>query len=89
MVRCPIELLQSEFKRSEHVRDLFVSYCCPLGPHLTDGALEKAAGVDAGSIKSLIAELIVNCFPSLRSRACRAKPCSIRKYGPRFFRCIR
>ncbi len=26
MVRCPIELLHSEFKRSEHVRDLFVSY---------------------------------------------------------------
>src|SRR5450631_78792 len=26
MVRCPIELLQSEFKRSEHIRDLFVSY---------------------------------------------------------------
>jgi CRP-like cAMP-binding protein len=26
MLRCPIELLQSEFKRSEHVRDLFVSY---------------------------------------------------------------
>jgi CRP-like cAMP-binding protein len=26
MVRCPIELLQSEFKCSEHVRDLFVSY---------------------------------------------------------------
>ena len=26
MVRCPIQLLQSEFKRSEHVRDLFVSY---------------------------------------------------------------
>jgi CRP-like cAMP-binding protein len=26
MVRCPIELLQSEFKQSEHVRDLFVSY---------------------------------------------------------------
>jgi hypothetical protein len=26
MVRCPIELLQSEFKRSEHVRNLFVSY---------------------------------------------------------------
>jgi CRP-like cAMP-binding protein len=26
MARCPIELLQSEFKRSEHVRDLFVSY---------------------------------------------------------------
>jgi CRP-like cAMP-binding protein len=26
MVRCPIELLQSEFKRGEHVRDLFVSY---------------------------------------------------------------
>jgi CRP-like cAMP-binding protein len=26
MVRCPIELLQAEFKRSEHVRDLFVSY---------------------------------------------------------------
>ena len=25
-VRCPIELLQSEFKSSEHVRDLFVSY---------------------------------------------------------------
>jgi len=26
IVRCPIVLLQSEFKRSEHVRDLFVSY---------------------------------------------------------------
>jgi CRP-like cAMP-binding protein len=26
MVRCPIAILQSEFKRSEHVRDLFVSY---------------------------------------------------------------
>jgi CRP-like cAMP-binding protein len=26
IVRCPIELLQSEFKCSEHVRDLFVSY---------------------------------------------------------------
>jgi CRP-like cAMP-binding protein len=26
MVRCPIELLQSEFKQREHVRDLFVSY---------------------------------------------------------------
>jgi CRP-like cAMP-binding protein len=26
MIRCPIELLQSEFKHSEHVRDLFVSY---------------------------------------------------------------
>jgi CRP-like cAMP-binding protein len=26
LVRCPIEILQSEFKRSEHVRDLFVSY---------------------------------------------------------------
>src|SRR5450631_3276591 len=26
MVRCPIELLQSEFKRSEQVSDLFVSY---------------------------------------------------------------
>ena len=26
MVRCPIEVLQSEFKKSEHVRDLFVSY---------------------------------------------------------------
>jgi CRP-like cAMP-binding protein len=26
MVRCPIELLQSEFKQSEHVRNLFVSY---------------------------------------------------------------
>jgi CRP-like cAMP-binding protein len=26
IVRCPIEVLQSEFKRSEHVRDLFVSY---------------------------------------------------------------
>ena len=26
IVRCPIELLQSEFKRSEHVRGLFVSY---------------------------------------------------------------
>jgi hypothetical protein len=25
-LRCPIEVLQSEFKRSEHVRDLFVSY---------------------------------------------------------------
>jgi len=26
MVRCPIELLQTEFTHSEHVRDLFVSY---------------------------------------------------------------
>jgi CRP-like cAMP-binding protein len=26
MVRCPIDLLKSEFRRSEHVRDLFVSY---------------------------------------------------------------
>jgi CRP-like cAMP-binding protein len=26
MVRCPIELLQSEFAHSEHVRDLFISY---------------------------------------------------------------
>lgn len=26
MVRCRIEVLQAEFKRSEHVRDLFVSY---------------------------------------------------------------
>jgi CRP-like cAMP-binding protein len=26
MVRCPIELLQMEFKNSEHVRNLFVSY---------------------------------------------------------------
>ena len=26
MARCPIELLQDEFKSSEHVRDLFVSY---------------------------------------------------------------
>src|ERR1700680_4867285 len=26
MVRCPIGLLQSEFRHSEHVRDLFVSY---------------------------------------------------------------
>ncbi len=26
MARCPIELLQSEFRNSEHVRDLFVSY---------------------------------------------------------------
>ena len=26
MVRCPIEFLQSEFERSEHVRNLFVSY---------------------------------------------------------------
>jgi hypothetical protein len=26
MVRCPIELLQTEFKTSEHVRNLFVSY---------------------------------------------------------------
>jgi CRP-like cAMP-binding protein len=26
MMRCPIEVLQSEFKQSEHVRDLFVSY---------------------------------------------------------------
>ncbi len=26
LVRCPIQLLQSEFQRSEHVRDLFVSY---------------------------------------------------------------
>lgn len=26
MVRCPIQLLQFEFKNSEHVRNLFVSY---------------------------------------------------------------
>ena len=26
MVRCPIELLRSEFERSEHMRNLFVSY---------------------------------------------------------------
>jgi CRP-like cAMP-binding protein len=26
MLRCPIEVLQSEFRRSEHVRDLFVSF---------------------------------------------------------------
>ena len=26
MVRCPIEILQSEFNNSDHVRDLFVSY---------------------------------------------------------------
>jgi hypothetical protein len=26
IVRCPIELLQSEFERGEYVRDLFVSY---------------------------------------------------------------
>jgi CRP-like cAMP-binding protein len=26
MVRCPIEILRNEFKTSEHVRDLFVSY---------------------------------------------------------------
>jgi hypothetical protein len=26
MVRCPIESLQLEFKNSEHVRNLFVSY---------------------------------------------------------------
>ena len=26
MVRCPIELLQTEFRNSEHVRNLFVSY---------------------------------------------------------------
>lgn len=26
MVRCPIDLLKLEFRRSEHVRDLFVSY---------------------------------------------------------------
>lgn len=26
MVRCPIEFLRSEFRHSEHVRDLFVSY---------------------------------------------------------------
>jgi CRP-like cAMP-binding protein len=26
MVRCPIQLLQAEFRNSEHVRDLFVSY---------------------------------------------------------------
>jgi CRP-like cAMP-binding protein len=25
-IRCPIEVLQAEFKRSDHVRDLFVSY---------------------------------------------------------------
>lgn len=28
IVRCPIELLQSEFERSEYVRDLFVMECC-------------------------------------------------------------
>ena len=32
MFRCPIELLQSEFERSEHVRDLFVSYSETLQP---------------------------------------------------------
>jgi CRP-like cAMP-binding protein len=26
MVRCPIELLQTEFQNSEHVRNLFISY---------------------------------------------------------------
>jgi CRP-like cAMP-binding protein len=26
LLRCPIEILQAEFKRSDHVRDLFVSY---------------------------------------------------------------
>jgi hypothetical protein len=26
MVRCPIELLQTEFRASEHVRNLFISY---------------------------------------------------------------
>jgi CRP-like cAMP-binding protein len=26
MVRCPIKIVQEEFRRSEHVRDLFVSY---------------------------------------------------------------
>src|SRR5471032_2674122 len=26
MVRCPIEVLQTEFEHSEHIRDLFVSY---------------------------------------------------------------
>ena len=26
LLRCPIEVLQSEFKRSDHLRDLFVSY---------------------------------------------------------------
>jgi CRP-like cAMP-binding protein len=26
MMRCPIEVLQTEFRNSEHVRDLFVSY---------------------------------------------------------------
>jgi CRP-like cAMP-binding protein len=26
MVRCPIKILQDEFRRSDHVRDLFVSY---------------------------------------------------------------
>jgi hypothetical protein len=30
MVRCPIELLQMEFKNSEHVRNLFVSYSVTL-----------------------------------------------------------
>ena len=28
IVRCPIELLQSEFERSEYVRVLFVMECC-------------------------------------------------------------
>ena len=30
MVRCGIEVLQSAFRRSEHVRDLFVSYSATL-----------------------------------------------------------
>jgi hypothetical protein len=45
MVRCPIELLQLEFKNSEHVRNLFVSYpggnrlSCKLVQYLCQGAL--------------------------------------------------
>src|ERR1700724_437824 len=34
MDRCPIELLQSEFRDSEHVRDLFVSYSETLLSHV-------------------------------------------------------
>jgi hypothetical protein len=37
MVRCPIELLQSEFRRSEHVRDLLV-----------DSFLAAQVGLDLG-----------------------------------------
>lgn len=40
MVRCPIQLLQAEFKGSEHVRNLFVSYSETLLSGPADGRLQ-------------------------------------------------